>query len=95
MGKPLMIVQPDGEAAEIVRKAGAGNWVKPEDPSRLAATVFDWFRDYRSVAMYAENSHAAAKLNSRDRLASNIAHCNPTPTLQKSSRFRKLFSIAA
>ena len=72
MGKPVMIVQPDGEAADIIRAAGAGEWVPPEDPERLAAAVVDWFTDEQKRLRCTENSRNAAKEHSRDRLASEM-----------------------
>ena len=69
MGKPVMIVQPDGEAAEIVRAAGAGEWVAPEDPSALAAAIVDWHENPDKRQRLQEQSAAAAEPNSRDRLA--------------------------
>jgi glycosyltransferase involved in cell wall biosynthesis len=69
MGKPVMIVQPDGEAAEIVRASGAGDWVAPEDPSALANAVLEWSHDPVRLAAYAKRASEAARLHSRDRLA--------------------------
>jgi len=72
MEKPVMIVQPDGEAAEIVRTAGAGEWVAPEDPSELARAVVDWCADSEKLARYAAEAGRAAKAHSRDRLAQEM-----------------------
>jgi glycosyltransferase involved in cell wall biosynthesis len=72
MGKPVMIVQPDGEAVDIIRDAGAGVWVPPEDPKLLAAAVLKWFSDEQLRSDFARGSHSAAKDNSRDRLASEM-----------------------
>jgi len=73
MGKPIMIVQPDGEAANLVREAGAGEWVPPEQPQALARAVREWHADRAQVAAYAKNSHVAAAQHSRDRLAARMA----------------------
>lgn len=73
MGKPIMIVQPDGEAADLVRAAGAGIWVPPEQPEALANAVLEWHADRGQVARYAKNAEMAAGLHSRDRLADKMA----------------------
>ena len=73
MGKPIMIVQPDGEAADLVRTAGAGVWVPPEQPQALANAVREWHADHEQVVRYAENAEMAAGLHSRDRLAAQMA----------------------
>ena len=67
-----MIVQPDGEAAEIVRSAGAGEWVAPENPQMLAETVLVWYSDNKKLIEYAGNSSDAAQHHSRDRLAAEM-----------------------
>ena len=69
MGKPVLIVQPDGEAADIVRAAAAGEWIEPENPEALAHAVQKLSRDAPTMRTYAENSAAAAQHHSRDRLA--------------------------
>ena len=69
MGIPVMIVQPDGEAAEIVRAANAGEWIAPEDPVALANAVLEWQTDKARCRRYARNAATAAKEHSRDRLA--------------------------
>lgn len=69
MGKPIIIAQPDGEAAEIVRSAGAGEWIAPEDPAALAAIVKRWAQDSDLVSSYAGNAAAAANDHDRSRLA--------------------------
>lgn len=73
MGKPIMIVQPDGEAANLVREAGAGEWVPPEQPQALARVVREWHADPAQVAAYAKKSHAAAAQHSRARLAARMS----------------------
>ena len=72
MGKPIMIVQPDGEAADIVRSADAGEWVRPNDPGALANAVLSWSRDADRVAAYARSAAGAAAEHSRDRLAAEM-----------------------
>jgi glycosyltransferase involved in cell wall biosynthesis len=73
MGKPIIIVQPDGEAADLVREAGAGEWIPPEQPQALARTVREWHADGERVKAYAKNSQVAAAQHSRDRLAELMA----------------------
>ena len=73
MGKPVIIAQPDGEAAELVREAGAGEWIPPEQPQALARIVREWHADRAQVAAYAKKSHVAAAQHSRDRLAARMA----------------------
>ena len=73
MAKPVMIVQPDGEAAEIVRNADAGVWVPPEQPELLADAVRKCHADPALVARYSKNAEIAAGSHSRDRLAAKMA----------------------
>ena len=72
MGIPVLIVQPDGEAADIVRAAAAGEWIDPENPEALAHAVQRLSRDGPTMRTYAENSAAAAQHHSRDRLAAEM-----------------------
>ena len=72
MGKPVMIVQPKGEASQLVVTAGAGEWVTPEDPDALAARVLEWKSDSSIVQTFADGAAAAAKQHSRDRLAGEM-----------------------
>jgi len=74
MGKPVMIVQPDGEAVSIVRDAGAGDWVPPENPEQLATAIIEWCSDKQKLFKYAKNSSDAAKDHSRDRLANEMLY---------------------
>ncbi len=69
MGIPIMIVQPDGEAAQIIRDAGAGEWIPPENPVALKDALIRWVENTELVAGYASASARAASANSRDRLA--------------------------
>ena len=83
MGKPVMIVQPDGEAAELVRAAGAGEWVAPEDPSELARAIIDWCADSEKLARYASSAGRAAMAHSRDRLAQEMLEALRSCTASK------------
>ena len=69
MGKPVMIVQPMGEAAELVQAAGAGEWIAPEQPQALAAAILEWKNDPAKVLSFGGKAADAAQLHSRDRLA--------------------------
>ena len=73
MGKPVMIVQPDGEAAELVRSAGAGEWIPPEQPEALADAVRRWSVQAETVSLYASSAARSAHQHSRDRLATEMA----------------------
>lgn len=66
VGKPILVVQPNGEAADIVRAAGAGEWVTPEDPIALRHVLEKWLANPNLVDGFAEASAKAAKANSRD-----------------------------
>ena len=72
VGKPILIVQPDGEAADLVREAGAGEWVAPNDPEELATTVVRWRRDPDQLAEYAAGASRASQENSRDARAAEM-----------------------
>ena len=72
MGKPIMIVQPRGEAVDLVENYNAGEWVTPEDPQALADRICDWAADAEKVAEMAANSTVAASRHSRDRLADEM-----------------------
>ena len=61
MGKPVMMVLPDGEAAHIVREAGAGDWVPPENPRALVDKVVEWHADRALVERLGESAAAAAE----------------------------------
>jgi colanic acid biosynthesis glycosyl transferase WcaI len=81
MGRPILIVQPNGEAADLVTDAGAGEWVPPENPEELANAVRRWRKDPTMVARYAHNSLSAAKDHSRDRLASEMLEILKSATI--------------
>lgn len=72
MGKPIMIVQPDGEAVRLVTKAAAGEHITPEDPEALANAVLDWYRDREKCEQFADGARKAAHEHSRDRLAAEM-----------------------
>lgn len=72
MGKPILIVQPKGEASEIVVAARAGEWVAPANPAALAAAVLALEGDEARRDRLSLSSGKAAELNSRDRLAGEM-----------------------
>jgi glycosyltransferase involved in cell wall biosynthesis len=72
MGKPVMIVQPKGEAVELVINAGAGEHIAPEDPEALAAAILDWYNDREKREHFADSASNAAHEHSRDRLAAEM-----------------------
>jgi len=71
-GKPIVIVQPRGEAVSMVEEAGAGEWVSPERPEELAAVIKRLHNDATLLRQYGEASGAAAPMHSRDRLAKEM-----------------------
>jgi glycosyltransferase involved in cell wall biosynthesis len=72
MGLPILLAQPEGEAAEIVRSTGAGDVVRPEQPAELAAAVEYLADDGAARAALAAASAAAARSFSRDRQAERM-----------------------
>ena len=72
MAKPIMIVQPDGEAVDIIREAQAGEWIAPGNPDALAKAILRWYSDESAVRKLGENALLAARGNSRDRLAAEM-----------------------
>ena len=72
MGRPILIVQPQGEATELVTAAGAGVWIKPANPSLLAAKISDLEQNRPVCEQMAAASRQAAEHHSRDRLARDM-----------------------
>lgn len=69
MGIPVLFAGPEGEASSIVRRAGAGPCVAPEDPVQLARAVRALADDPAQRGRYAANAHGAAPQYDRDALA--------------------------
>lgn len=69
MGLPILLAQPEGEAAELVRAAGAGVRVAPGSPAVLAAACSVLCDDAPRRHALARASAAAAAGWSRDRQA--------------------------
>lgn len=59
-GRPILYAGPDGEATGILREAGAGVLVRPEDPAALAAAVVALADDNSARQRLARASEAAA-----------------------------------
>lgn len=69
MGLPVILVAPEGEAAEIVRRTGCGLVVPPSDPAALASAAVRLRDDVELRRELARASRAAAPLFDRDALA--------------------------
>jgi glycosyltransferase involved in cell wall biosynthesis len=69
MGIPILLAAPEGEAAAIVRKAGAGIIMPAEQPNALAERVREMVASPESVTRLATKARAAAALYSRERQA--------------------------
>lgn len=72
VGKPILIVQPDGEAANIVRNAQAGEWIPPANPEALRDGVLKWRSDISLRENAAAASRLAANEHSRDMQAAKM-----------------------
>ncbi len=72
MAKPVMIVQPDGEAVDIIREAQAGEWIAPENADDLAQAILRWHASESTVRKLGQNALVAAQYHSRDRLAAEM-----------------------
>lgn len=69
MGVPVLYAGPDGEASNIVRRAGAGPCVAPQDPVALALAIRALADDPAQRARHAANAAGAAPQYDRDALA--------------------------
>lgn len=66
MGLPILLSIPDGEAAAMVRAAGAGEWIEPGRPDLLVRAVIRLVKDPLLRDALGEASAAAARLHSRE-----------------------------
>ena len=66
MGVGILLAAPEGEASCIVREAGAGVVVPPEEPNCLAAAVRVLHRDKTSLARFRKNALFFAPRFSRE-----------------------------
>lgn len=67
--KPIVMVSPHGEAAELLENSGAGVWVPPADPQALAETVIQLADDPMRRQVLGETSRQCAPRFSRERQA--------------------------
>lgn len=72
MAKPVMIVQPRGEAVDIVESHSAGEHVPPEDPKALADAIRKWARRPQELEAMSRASAEAAHHHSREKLAGEM-----------------------
>lgn len=71
-GVPVIMSIPKGEATAIVHATGCGLTVPPEDPVALAAAIQRLCEDPEMLQRMRDNCIKAAKLYSRDQLASDM-----------------------
>lgn len=72
MGLPVLVAGPDGEAADLVRRAGCGAWVPAEDPERLEACIRDLSGRPEYRKQLGDASRRAAALYDRNHLAARL-----------------------
>jgi glycosyltransferase involved in cell wall biosynthesis len=72
MSRPILIVQPQGEAVQLVIDSGAGEWVAPGDPGLLAEKVLALSGDTDAQAAFAAAAAAGARSHSRDTRAAEM-----------------------
>ncbi|WP_416137199.1 glycosyltransferase family 4 protein [Halomonas sp. HK25] len=72
MGIPVLMSLPDGEATGILRDAGAGVCVPPEDPQAMARAIEALKDDPAQCAALRESGLKAAQAYSRDRQAEKM-----------------------
>jgi colanic acid biosynthesis glycosyl transferase WcaI len=72
MGIPVLMSLPEGEATAIVRDAGCGVCVPPENPAAMAAAIEDLADDREKRNRLAAAARAAAPHYSRDELAASM-----------------------
>ncbi|MCC6587591.1 MAG: glycosyltransferase family 4 protein [Bryobacterales bacterium] len=72
MGKPILLVAPEGEASRIVLSEQAGVHVPPANPVALASAIRNFASSSSVTASLAANSLAAAPRWSRERQARDM-----------------------
>ncbi|WP_265468651.1 glycosyltransferase family 4 protein [Arenimonas daejeonensis] len=72
MGVPILMSLPEGEATEIVRRAGAGICVPPEDPELMAKAIAELADDPEEMSRLRSTTYASASQFSRDTLAAKM-----------------------
>ena len=72
LGKPVVLVAPEGEASGLLAEVNCGVHVPPEDPDALAAVLERISRDPEQLARWAENARAAAPRFYMERCAERV-----------------------
>lgn len=90
MGIPVLMSVPEGEATGIVRKAGCGMCVPPEDPVALAAAIEQLADDQDMYGRLAAAALSVASDYSRDTLAASMLE-----VLQIQLQARPIYPLAA
>ncbi|MCB8933285.1 MAG: glycosyltransferase family 4 protein [Fimbriimonadaceae bacterium] len=71
--KPILMVSPHGEAAELLENSGAGVWVPAAEPAALAEQVIQLADDPLRRQVLSETSRQCAPRFSRERQAREMA----------------------
>ncbi|MDA0307004.1 MAG: glycosyltransferase family 4 protein [Proteobacteria bacterium] len=71
-GVAVLLAAPDGEASKIIKAAGAGLCVPPEDPGALADAVVRLCDDNKERQLFAGKALAAAPSHSREAQADHM-----------------------
>lgn len=82
VGIPVLTSVPEGELTRIVKDRNCGACVPPESPELLAAAIQKMADSPEELAVLRENSLAAAKHYSRDRLAQHMLDIMTSAALQ-------------
>lgn len=72
MGLPILLAQPEGEAANIIRNTGTGIVIPPEQPQLLANAITDLCDQPERIEKLRQASIAAAPQFSRQRQAEKM-----------------------
>lgn len=82
VGVPVLTSVPEGELTRIVTDRQCGVCVPPESPDELAEAVQRLSENPALLAEYRENSRAASKHYSRDRLAQHMLNVMTSSSMQ-------------
>lgn len=74
MGIPVLMSIPEGEATAIVREAGCGDCVAPDDPKSLADAIERLARSPNTMAEFRDHAMAASGDYSREGQAVKMSH---------------------
>ena len=72
MGRPILLVSPDGEAKDLVALREVGRWVPAGNPEILSTTVRELADDGQAQSRYAEAALTAAPMHSREAQAKQM-----------------------